>query len=182
MVPPFFHSLLTPSVADISHYQLRNNNDYTLPNYKLTMSNKSFLPSTTRLWNALDEDIRNAPTLATFKASINQRVSDNAPCLSYFGDRKFGIIHARLRHNCSVLNYDLFRCNLVEYPSCRCGSSCENVFHFFMECPLCTQFRKVLYDNTLTIGDVTLSSLLYGDSGLTLDDNIIIFNTSEIPD
>ena len=93
------------------------------------------------------------------------------------GVRKLGIIHARLRHNCSVLNYDLFRCNLVGDPSCMCGNPCENIFHFFTECPLYMQARDTLYKNndTAVTGNVNLNTFLYGNPAVSLDDNNIIF-------
>ena len=60
MVPAFFHSLLPPTVADVSNYPLRNNRNYILPKCRLTLTNNSFIPSTTRLWNSLDNDLRNS--------------------------------------------------------------------------------------------------------------------------
>ena len=175
MVPSFFQFLLPPTVADVSNYQLRNNNNYTVPNCRLTTSSKSFIPSTTRLWNSLDEITRNSHSLPTFKTAIAQRNTNKVHCLEYLGNRKFNIIHARLRHNCSILNYDLFRCNIVEDPSCRCGNPCENVFHFFMECPLYSQARDSLFNDTVATSNVNLNTFLFGNALLSLDDNSIIF-------
>ena len=86
-------------------------------------------------------------------------------------------MHTRLRHQCSSLNYDLFRCNLVANPSCRCGRPCENSFHCFLECPLYVDKRNIMLNNLDNSQTVTLDLLLSGDESKPLDFNIHIFQT-----
>ena len=87
----------------------------------------------------------------------NWTVCKKAHCLEFLGNRKFNIIHARLRHNCSIPNYDPFRCNIVEDPSCRCGNPCENVFHFFN------------VNDTVATSNVNLNTFLFWNSLISQD-------------
>ena len=176
LVPPYLSNLLPPLVSEISNYSLRNNNDYTIPNTRLRLSERAFINSTTHRWNSLNQDIRNKNTVETFKAALSANII-KLPAYYLCGKRKYNILHTRLRHQCSSLNYDLFRCNLVADPSCRCGSPCENSFHFFFECPLYTQKRNIMLNNLSHINTVTLDLLLSGDELKPLDQNIQIFQT-----
>ena len=44
--------------------------------------------------------------------------------------------HARLRHQCSSLNSDLFRINNTNDSQWQCGSPFEDSIQYIMECPL----------------------------------------------
>ena len=45
------------------------------------------------------------------------------------GSRKLSILHARLRHQCSSLNSDLYRINITNDLKCLCGASYEGRFN-----------------------------------------------------
>ena len=62
LVPSYLSDLLPPRVSQTTNYPLRNNNDYTMPNIRLSLSEKSFLISTTSRWNSLHAEVRNKPT------------------------------------------------------------------------------------------------------------------------
>lgn len=173
--PPFFQALLPQTVAEVSRYSLRNRDNYIVPNFRLTLSERSFIPSTVKLWNNLDDMTKNCETLNSFKMKISQTSQTLSAIKCFEGNRKLNIIHTRLRHNCSILKYDLYRCNLIEDPSCACGYPCENAFHYFFECSLYTRIRTPLLNTVLQFGNVDLQSILYGKDCLTIDDNIIIF-------
>jgi hypothetical protein len=49
-----------------SQYDLRNNNNYLIPNCRLEMTRKSFFPSITRDWNNLNPEIRNSGNINIF--------------------------------------------------------------------------------------------------------------------
>jgi hypothetical protein len=53
--------------SDPSEYNLRNNENYVLPRCRLRISEKSFIPSTVRIWNDLSPTIRNLQTISQFK-------------------------------------------------------------------------------------------------------------------
>lgn len=170
LVPQTFENLLPPLVANISNYPLRNRDNYSLTNYRLATTEKSFIPSTTRLWNSLDIEIRNKPTLNSFKSALMPKLVKH-PCLEFTGNRKYNILHTRIRHNCSTLNYDLFRCNLIENAFCECGNPCENAFHYFLDCPLYLLQRRTLFHDLAFLNDITLEIILFGSSILSPENN-----------
>ena len=148
--------------------------DYTIPNTRLRTNELSFIPSTIRLWNSLENETRSKSTLTSFKSSLKPN-NVRHQCLSFVGNRKLSILHARLRHNCSILNYDLFRCNLVNNPSCECGNPCENVYHYFFDCPLYQTYRNNLFRDISFVDIIELDVLLFGANIFSPDENDVIF-------
>ena len=71
IAPPSLCNILPLKYGDISNYNLRNANDYIVPKYRLLCDERSFLPRTIKLWNALPEDIRSKPTISSFSYAIN---------------------------------------------------------------------------------------------------------------
>jgi hypothetical protein len=69
--------------------------------------------------------------------------------LEYYGEgsRKLSILHARLRHQCSSLNSDLYRINITNDPQCQCSATFEDSAHYRMECPLYPNERDCLLRN-----------------------------------
>jgi hypothetical protein len=95
----------------------------------------SFIPSTVSLWNNLDLNVRNSPNISCFKSRIKEKTV-KSPEYYDEGSRKLSILHARLRHQCSSLNSDLYRINIINDPKCQCGAPYEDSIHYLMECPL----------------------------------------------
>ena len=124
---------------------LRNTFDFEVPNYRLQSTLNSYFPSTIRLWNNLEQDLRHNYTQNQFKSILNSR-RDCFVIPSYYnvGDRKSNILLTKLRNSCSSLNADLFRVNLTDSPSCRCGHHNEDVFHYLFHCPLYNDQRQTL--------------------------------------
>ena len=56
-------------VGSVSQYDLRNSNNYAIPNCRLEMTKRSF-PFTTRDWNNLNPEIRNSGNINIFKRKI----------------------------------------------------------------------------------------------------------------
>ena len=104
-----------------------------MPIARTTSYYKSFLPSTLRSWNSLDETTKQSPTMSSFKRNIS-RSNNNVP--PYYEitwlSRKSQILHTRLRLECSSLNHHLFRKNLIANPSA----------HFVLKCPLYANLRQ----------------------------------------
>ncbi len=126
------------------NYILRNFNNIPVIHCRTQNYQNSFLPSAIRDWNALQENIRNAPTLVAFKSLINKNVVKSSPLFDV-GCRRGQIFHARLRLSCSSLNFDLFRKSIIDFPLCACGAQ-ETVDHFLLKCPRYLQQRQVLLD------------------------------------
>ncbi|CAC5357213.1 CETN1 [Mytilus coruscus] len=66
--------------SDVSGYNLRNNDNYIPPRCRLRITEKSFVPSTVRIWNNLNPTIRNAPTIPQFKRKIKISQNNSVHC------------------------------------------------------------------------------------------------------
>ena len=95
-----------------------------------------------------------------------------APKLFYYGDRKYNIIHTKLRHGCSQLNSDLHRVNLRQSPFCECGDFPEDANHFFFYCNTYNDVRRNFMPHLRSIMPyIDVEILLFGHSDLTSEEN-----------
>ena len=143
IVPSYIQDLIPPLVSEISNYPLRNNRNVSVPFNRTSISQKSCIPSSIRLWNSLEDDLKNLSTLQTFKKHITS--SFNNSCVpSHFtiGNRYISILHARLRNNCSNLNNDLFRNHLRDNPLCDLCGMIEDAIYYFFHCRKFTMERQ----------------------------------------
>ena len=70
MVPSYIQDLIPPLVSEVYDYLLRNARNITVP-YNLTcISQKSYIPSSIRLWNFLAADLKDSSSLYTFKKTF----------------------------------------------------------------------------------------------------------------
>ena len=112
LVPPYLCNLCPGFVRDISRYSLRSANNLCLPYVRTERHKKSFLFSTTQLWNSLSPEVHLSSSLGSFKNNLSNCFgSSSHNYLFYVGDRSASIFHTRLRLNFSALNYDLFTKN-----------------------------------------------------------------------
>lgn len=157
------------------HYVLRNSNDIRVPFCRLESYKKSFFPRAISLWNDLPQHVRNASSLNTFKLSLKKE-SDDFLLLYYYGDRWPAVHHARMRIGCSKLNYDLYHnLHVVESPTCRCGNGDETAEHYFLHCPLWTEFRPDLLRTVANIVPLTVQNLIFGNRGVDMESNKVLF-------
>ena len=70
LCPNYRINLLSVQVSVITSYSLRNLKSFTLFASRTERFNKSFLPSTTRLWSNTSIDVRSIPSLRVFKKSL----------------------------------------------------------------------------------------------------------------
>ena len=177
-VPPYLQQLIPLRVQQIARYPLRNSQNYSVPPSRTVTYSSSFLPSTLRDWNALDQNIKDAPSLQTFKSRINgpkrfppkhfeqQQVS-----------RAVQVLHTRLRLECSSLNHHLYQKNLVDSPLCSCGQI-ETTTHYFLHCPNYLQPRQH-YFSALPY-QLTLSLFLNGLQDVPTEVNNMIFKQVQL--
>ena len=71
MVPSYIQDLIPPLVSEIFDYPLRNNGNISVPLIRASISQKSCIPSAIRIWNSLDDNLKNISTLPTFKKHIH---------------------------------------------------------------------------------------------------------------
>ena len=127
-------------------YNIRNQNDFSLPNYRLQITRNSFFPSTINAWHNLEPEVRLSQNINQFKCVIKSKNGNyRVPKHFLIGYRKRNILLTRLRNGCSSLNADLYRVNLTISPTCQCGHAYEDVFHFFFQCNIYTNQRRTLF-------------------------------------
>ena len=70
IVPPYILDIIPPLVRETTDYPLRNQNNIAVPFCRTEISRKSCIPSSITLWNALDEETRNSPSVSSFKYQL----------------------------------------------------------------------------------------------------------------
>ena len=73
-VPDYLTELVPPTVADTNNYNLRNRLNISQPSYRVSTYQQSYFPSTIKLWNTLDLNLRQLPTLPSFKSKLQQNI------------------------------------------------------------------------------------------------------------
>ena len=71
-VPSFLSDIVDPLRRN-NIRNLRNTFDFEVPNYRLQSTLNSYFPSTIRLWNNLEQDLRHNYTQNQFKSILNSR-------------------------------------------------------------------------------------------------------------
>ena len=171
LVPNYLEELLPPLVQETARYNLRNDLDFRTILTRTKLYYDSVLPSAIRAWNNLSDDVRNLPTLSSFRKAINY---DKLKVPSYYsvGSRMGQILHTRLRLGCSALNGHLFSKNLVSNPSCLCGDI-ETTHHYLLKCNRYTNERDLHLSNLNC--QLSTNNLLYGVNDYTDKQNEHIF-------
>ena len=70
MVPSFIQDFIPPLVSEVSDYPLRNTRNITVPYNQTSISQKSCISSSIRLWNSLADDLKDSSSLLTFKKHV----------------------------------------------------------------------------------------------------------------
>ena len=130
--PTYLVEILYNAVNIDKHYKLRNNDDLDKFLFRTEKFKKSLFPDCVRKWNSLEKDLRKECSYNSFRSKITPIV--NCPDLYYVGLRKFNIIHAQLRMNCSNLNAHLHSLHVIDSPACVCSHREEDTAHFFLDC------------------------------------------------
>ena len=180
LTPQYLRTLIPQRVQTTSRYPLRNMNDLIVPTARTVSYINSFLPSTIREWNSLDESVRNSPSLNSFKFQIN-RNSETYTYPRYFDvihtTRVGQIYHARLRLECSSLKHHLFNKNIVADPLCSCGAV-ETTSHYLLTCD---NYRNLRIRYLYTIPPpLSVPKLLFGIQEASFNENSFIFKQVQL--
>ena len=124
--PGYLKNLLPNRVGDQTHYQLRNNKNYEVPYSRLCSYENSYFQSTLRLWNELDQDTRNSSSVLEFKNKIKSQTTHKPTNYTIPRERTNAISLTLIKHNCSSLNADLNRVNIVHQCSLQLWNSKRN--------------------------------------------------------
>ena len=168
---------MNPLRSYLNYCQVGNYNLRTSDNNQILFSRLCSFPSKLRLWNDLDQSIRNSSIIAEFKNKLKtQSHKDRARDFLSIGDRKLTIILTRIRNNCSSLNADLHRVKIVPSPTCSRGVLHESSHYYFFECSNYVNQRDNLLRDLSFIPIVTLDTLQYGCSTFDEQRNTQIIN------
>ena len=164
---------------DTGNYTTRQ--QFDLPHFRARtdLFDKSYFPSTVRLWNQLPLEIRNSDSIQKFKSNITQPVARPIKFdeLYNFGNRFLAVQHTRLRLDASQLNSHLFKIGVKNNPKCSCGSPNEDTWHYFFRCPKYTVPRSNLHTAISQYAPFTLQTVLYGSPYCSFIENIEIFSS-----
>ena len=93
--PNYLCTLIPPTIQSISVYPSRNWNDIILSFCRLSSTRDSFIPFTIKMWNSLNNTIRNIDTLSKFKSEL-KKIDENenhaGPKHYLYGPKKLNII------------------------------------------------------------------------------------------
>mgnify|MGYP000176344217 CR=1 FL=1 len=142
--PEHLRALIPRPNIERVNYSLRNISGRSLVYARTSLFINSFIPSSTRLWNALPLSIRNCPSVNIFKVQLKRHLFPARLGYLRQGPRKLNILINRLRVDFSALNAHLFSRRLIENPSCPCGCPSETINHFLLQCPLHDTPRQTL--------------------------------------
>ena len=180
LCPAYLSKLLPRQVQDGHGFNLRNQNDYVIPKFRLSILKNSFLLKTLYKWNQLPASVHNSDSVASFHRNLKQFVCPITDkflkSLYNYGPRRSNILRARLRLNCSELNDHL--CNylhVINSSKCQCGSLYESVFHYFFECILYEKERDLLIESIIPLtSNISVGMFLYGDREISIESNFRI--------
>ena len=173
LCPDYLSSLVPPTVGNNRAYRLRNASDYKYIRSNTQLYYNSFLPSVVRDWNELPHTTRNAPSISSFKRSLNS-TPIGVPLFYPDGKRIGQIYHSRLRMECSSLNHHLFSKNIIDSRLCICGRP-ETTKYYLFECNRFNNLRQEMMQSISQLCEPTLNALLYGVTDLTDETNRQLF-------
>ena len=70
IAPDYLCRLIPPTIQSTTLYPLRNGSNIIIPYCRLSLTTDSFIPSTIRKWNSLDNSVRNVYSLKQFKTEL----------------------------------------------------------------------------------------------------------------
>ena len=172
--PSYLKNMFNNLLVEPHDYNLRNS-QIRIPRARIQTFKKSFFLETLRIWNNLDQNIRDSPTFSIFKSHVKKK--DKNRHLFRYGPRYSQIILSRIRMGCSALNSHLFHfLKVLDSPACMCGYHSETPAHFFLSCPIYAAYRDKMLRTLNNITVVNINILLFGNKELTLSDNKLIFD------
>jgi hypothetical protein len=193
LVPDYLINACPPLVGHMTNYNLRNADNIALPMGRRTDYFNSFYPSSIRLWNNLDRNIKSRDSLDSFKYHLKKAKCRKKKKLYSKFNGAWAINHTRMRLGLSGLKAQRFEYKHVPLPTCDlCGARREDELHYFLQCRTFAPMRNILLNNVKALYrqkriplDLTrtlvqknlVSCLLNGDARLSELENISLFNT-----
>ena len=155
---------------------MRNTRNITVPYNRTSISQKSCIPSSIKLWNTLADDLKDSSSLLTFKKYIisNFNISRDLPYY-VMGNRYSSVIHARLRNNCSTLINDLFRNHVRDNPLCEWCGVMEDATNFFFHSNKYIGERQAFNGTVREFQPLTIFLILFESENWNIETYMVLF-------
>ena len=170
--PDYVCSLL-PEANNSSSYNLRQSNALPPVRARTEKFNNTLIVNGIKLWNSLPPNVQELHELSEFKKAICVKCDKNP--LYLVGSRKLQITHAQIRMNCSLLAAHLYGLHVKDSPNCHICNVKEDSKHYFLECKIFLRQREVLKNTLNPLNSFNMTCILYGNSNLPYDTNLLIF-------
>jgi len=173
-VPPHLQPLIptTRNSQRQLNVRLRNDTHLHVPHSRTNTYKNSFVPYTTRLWNSLPKEVKEATSFNLFKRKCRNHMLSARHHQKYrrFGERRSNILATRLRLGWCQLNSTLAKFTITTR-RCACGATSETVAHFLLHCSLYTAARQSLTTAVHRLVERPLSTTLLLNGSPGHDDN-----------
>ena len=130
----------------------------------LEILGKACIPSSISTWNYFDVELRNSPSIASYKYQLKKH-QNNSKVPTYYrtGRRYISVLHARIRNNCSNLLSDLYVNRLSRSLTCCCSEDVEDAEQYFFRCLNFRNKRDTLFGATGDFHPLNIYILLFWD-------------------
>ncbi len=176
--PVYLQNTIAHLIPDhIRTTRLQTQNNLIVWKCNLPIYQKYFINSTVLDWNCLANDIKNSPSLLTFKSRLMKLFDSKILLFNHDIDRNTQVAFMWIRMGFSNLNFVLYSKACIIDPTCSCGSGNEDARYYFLRCPNYDIIRQILVSNFSSQLNLvaTLPSILFVNKTLTETDNIKLF-------
>lgn len=164
--PQYLYQLLPAYVQQTTPYPLRNIHDFSIPRTSKNYVKLSFFWQYLLVWNSLDLNIRQAPSLSIFKNQIKSSTFSKPNKLYNYFTSTSSVHQSRMRMGLSGLNAHRKNYNFIDHDICPlCAQRPEDTVHFFLKCSSLDIFRNVMMGAISNI--LTANSLEYNQQAIT---------------
>ena len=185
LTPQYLENILPLRQGHTGRYPIRRTEDYIPLLVKTVKYQKSFIPTTVKRWNQLDEETKCKTTVNNFKGALKKKFNIHKQSHYSYGKDKWAVTHTRMRLGLSPLNQHLHKYHIVQSPLCPHCDKPESTSHLLLTCQRYAASRVELFgligptvdklgiDRSNNIEMNTF--LLNGHQSLTLNENKQLF-------
>ena len=182
LTPNYLRELI-PFEREVAH-DIRNSDRITYPNVHKNYFFQSFIPSTIRLWNNLDQQIKSSPSIDSFKSNTKKIICPNRLYKPHLTGHSRGFIQlSRLRLGLSGLNSHRKSYHFINYSTCpTCNFRIEDNPHYLLKCPTYAAARAEMIIKVSELVPAALrwyNNLTKANTNLLV--NLLINGTQNIP-
>ena len=136
LTPAYLESICPPLTCGRTPYNLRTGQNVSIPQQRTATYQNSFIPQSIKDWNELDNPLRQAVSIDSFKEKLKHLIGFKTNKLFHHDSSKAAINLTRIRLGLSGLSSQRHDYNHIDTPVCpTCGAKSEDPLHFFLLCP-----------------------------------------------